>query len=176
MGDPQGLSPMGGALAARPRRLMVLGALLSIATLFAQPSLVLADVFSARTWEFHMTPSGEPNTDYCARSGVVDTARNYGQVNAYTNGGGAHDCVGSVNSLPAGWIGVAVEGIKNGASCGWSITYYSSSATDNWQLYATMCTNPAGLQDFTSKSIISAYDGISGYTNAVGPTSPIAQY
>lgn len=153
-----------------------IGALLAAGLVFAQPILVLADVFSARTFEINITPIGEPNTDYCARSGVVATARNYGQVNAYTNGGGAHDCEGSVNSLPAGWIGVRVEGYRDGGLCGSSAWFYSSVATDNWQLYATMCTNPAGSQNFHSRSFINVYKGDS-YTGAlIGPWSPVEGY
>lgn len=160
----------------RPLHWKTIMAFVSAWLVLSQPSLVAADVFSARTFETNLTPIGEPNTDYCARSGVVATARNYGQVNAYANGGGANNCAGAVNVLPAGWIGVRVEGYRDGAFCGTSMWSYTSSATDNWQLYATLCTNPAGSQNFHSRSFINVYTG-DAYTGAfTGPWSPVEAY
>lgn len=53
--------------------------------LLTQPGLVAADAFSAQTYEAWYDPIGaEPVTDYCARSGIVDIASNYGQILAYT--------------------------------------------------------------------------------------------
>jgi len=158
-----------------PRR-RVIAAITGAWILLAQPALVLADAYSAQTYEFWLDPAGsEPVTDYCARSGIVDVARNYGQVLAYDNGGGAHDCVGTVNSMPTGWIGVAVEGYRDGVYCATSQSYFNSSPASNWQLWATMCTNPSGIQNFQTVSLIFAYDG-SSYRTGVGPTSPAQGY
>ena len=143
--------------------------------LLAQPALVLADVYSAQTYETVFTPIGEPMTTYCARSGVVDTARNYGASYAYANGG-AHSCTSPVNYLPAGWIGVKVEGFRDGVSCGVSSWYYSSQVAWGWQLWITMCSNPSGSQDFQTRSWLRYYDGGAFYFQSFGPLSPIAAY
>jgi hypothetical protein len=158
------------------RKRHVFGAVMAVLLLWAQPALVLANVYSAQVWEWNLTPIGEPNTDYCARAGMVDSARNYGQVLAYTNGGGSHDCLGATNSLPAGWIGIKVEGFRDGGLCGTSSYYFSSQAASNWQLWITLCSNPAGNQNFQSRSFINIYTG-AGYTGGItGPFSPVAQY
>jgi hypothetical protein len=159
----------------RGRIARLIGALAAALIILAQPAIVYADAFSSRTFEFWITPAGEPTTDYCARSGIVDVARSYGQINAYVNGGGAHDCVGTANSVPSGWLGVQVSGYRDGALCSTSSFYYSTSAANNWQLYVTLCSNPSGTQEFYSRSTIKAYDGQS-YWQSTGPFSPIQNY
>lgn len=157
-------------------RRRLVAALFGTWVLLTQPGLVVADAFSAQTYEAWYDPIGaEPVTDYCARSGIVDVARNYGQILAYTNGGGAHDCAGAVNSMPTGWIGVSVEGYRNGVFCSQSGVFTNSSPQSNWQLWATQCSNPAGVQSFQTVSLIFPYDGANYHTH-VGPTSPIGNY
>lgn len=154
----------------------LIGAVLGIWVLLAQPGLVLADAYSGVTFEAWYNPLGaEPVTDYCAKSGIVTTARNYGQILAYTNGGGAHDCAGAVNTMPTGWLGVEVEGYRNGLFCGQSDTFTNSSDASNWQLWDNACSNPSGFQLFQTKSLIFPYDGEVYHTH-VGPLSPGLQY
>ncbi len=154
-------------------RRRLIGATLGIWVLMAQTGMVSADSrYSGVTFEAWYDPIGaEPVTDYCARSGIVHEYRNYGQILAYTNGGGAHDCAGSGNTMPAGWLGVMVEGYRSGAFCGQSDSYVNSSAATNWQLWDTTCTNPSGSQNFYTISLIFPYDGDSYHTH-VGPQSP----
>jgi len=151
------------------------GAALGALLLLAQPSLVLADAYSPTVNRIVWTPTGEPETDYCARSGIVTTARNYAQVLAYVNGGGAHDCVGTANTLPSGWIGTRAGGYRDGVWCGVSGWHYSSQAATNWQLWVTMCSNPSGIQEFKTRGDITIYTG-SGYVSNTGPTSPAQNY
>lgn len=159
----------------RRRYWPVVGAVLAVWLLAAEP--VLADAFSARVWFAALTPAGQPYTDYCLRSGIVSTARDYGQINSYNNGGGAHDCAGPVTALPNGYIGVAVEGFMNGASCGQpSMFFYNTAPADNWQLYDTRCSNPPGTQNFQSLSYGSIYDGTRYFGPYSGPMSPSQPY
>jgi hypothetical protein len=149
---------------------------IAILVLLLQPASAFADVYSATVWLANRTPIGEQNTDYCTRAGVVDVARNYGAVYAYLNGGGPHDCLGTGHVLPAGWIGVKVEGFKDGVSCGISSWYFSSQAAWGWQLWITMCPNPTGQQQFQSRSYINVYLGDAYSGPFTGPISPVATY
>lgn len=165
-----------GQIGRRSRRhARLMGAAIGALLLLAQPSLVFADAFSPQVNRIIWTPTGEPETDYCARSGIVTTARNYAQVLAYVNGGGAHDCAGTVNSLPSGWIGTRAGGYRDGGWCGVSGWHYSSQAASNWQLWITMCSNPSGIQEFKTRGDITIYTG-SGYVSNTGPTSPAQNY
>lgn len=154
----------------------LVGAALVVAVLLAQPAMVLG-VQSAVVFVRNLDPIGsEPSTDYCATAGVVDTARNKGQVFAFTNGGGAHDCIGATNTLPAGWMGIELQGLMNGGTCGWSNTSFTSVATSGWTYWVTICPNPAGLQQFVTRSWINIYKG-DAYTGLNGgPFSPVASY
>lgn len=157
----------------RPWRLVA--AIAASWLILAHAGGVAASAWSAQTYETTYDPYGaEPNTDYCSRAGIVDTARNYAQVLAYLAGGS--DCIGTTNQLPSGWIGVEALGYLNGSLCASSGFYYSTQAASNWQLYITLCSNPAGSQSFRTASIISFYDGTSGYRNYVGATSPTQSY
>jgi hypothetical protein len=146
-----------------------------ITSLIGQPAVVLADVYSGQTFEVAFAPVGEPVTDYCSKAGVVDTARNYGASFAYRNEG-AHDCGGTTNPLPAGWIGVRVDGLRDGASCGTSSWYHSSQSAWGWQVWIAMCANPSGSQEFRTRSWLRYYDGSEFYFQSQGPLSPIASY
>lgn len=161
------------------RRIAKVGTAIGMAwLLIAQPAAVLADDrFSGQIFSTDEQPTGEPVTDYCQRAGIVHTARNYSQILAYTNGGGAHDCAGAVNTLPSGWIGTRSQGFMDGSSCGMSAASYNSSAASNWQLWVTMCANPAGLQEFRARAYGRIYDG-SDYVggNWWGPISPIHEF
>jgi hypothetical protein len=144
----------------------------------AQPGLVLgAEYFSAQVFIFNHTPAGELNTDYCARAGVVDTARNSSQVLAYANGGGAHDCAGTVNQVPAGWLATKAVGFRDGQYCAGSSYYYNTSPASNWMLWITLCSNPSGTQLFKTAAYSRAYNGEDGYWNLGNyPISPNAPY
>ncbi len=115
---------------------------------------------------------GEPNTDYCGRSGVYHTALHYAQVLAYANGGGPNDCIGTVNQVPSGWIGMRAQGIRDGASCGYSGYWYNDYPASNWQAWVNICSNPAGSQNFRTAVTIKYYTG-QYYFIDFGPTSPI---
>jgi hypothetical protein len=147
-----------------------------VSALLAMPPTVMADAFSAQVYRMNHTPTGEINTDYCSRAGIVDTARNSSQVLAYA-GGGAHDCLGTVNQVPAGWIATKATGYRDGAQCATSSYYYNTSAASNWMLWITLCSNPSGPQEFKTSSWIKAYDGAGFYWEACcWPVSPIAVY
>lgn len=153
-----------------------IGAFLAISVLLAQPTLVAAQVESAMTFEDQFNPTGpEPATTYCAQSGVVENGRSKGKAIAFL-GTAQYVCSGSANVLPAGWLGVSVQGLRDGVSCGYSPWSYSSSATSAWTLWSTECSNPSGLQSFRTRSFIRAYDGEEDYFTYTGPLSPAASY
>jgi hypothetical protein len=160
---------------ATARRL--LGVVFAIVLLTTQSAVVVgAEAMSGQTFEAWYDPLGaEPVTDYCARSGITDIARSIGQILAYTNGGGAHDCVGSGNTMPTGWLGVSVEGYRNGVFCGQSSVYTNTQPAWNWMLWINVCSNPSGLQNFQTRSLIFPYDGEDYHTH-VGPMSPALPY
>lgn len=151
--------------------------IIALSAALVLPSPVAADAFSAQVYIFTRDPVGEVSTDYCSRAGIVDVARNSSQVLAFLDDAGAGNCAGSVNQVPAGWIGTKAQGYRNGVLCGTSGWYYNTDPASNWQLRITLCSNPAGNQEFSSSSWIRAYTGQGGYwENCCWPVSPRLNY
>jgi hypothetical protein len=148
-------------------------ALLACFVILAQPASVAATAYSALTYSFTWTPAGYPQTSLCQQAGEVDVNRNNGtaQSRSYNT-----SCAGSARTLPSGWLGINLDGYRDGAFCGSSGYYYSSSATWSWTLWVTLCSNPSGTQSFTTKARGVGYDGSSGYWSGATTTSPAQNY
>lgn len=108
------------------------------------------------------------------QSAILDVARNYGQM-VSKNYLGTSSCGGANRTLPSGYLGIGVEGYRNGALCGFSGIYYSNVATSAWQLWITLCSNPSGTQDFYTRAIGYGWSG-SGYVQSSGVYSPSQNY
>jgi len=143
--------------------------------LLAQPASVAATAYSAVTHKFLWTPAGYTLTNLCVQAGEVDVNRNYGQAQAWVFSGSTN-CSGTTRTLPSGWLGVFVEGYRDGAYCGSSGWYYSSQATWAWQLWITLCSNPSGQQSFVSYASGAGYDGSTGYYRSSPVASPAQNY
>jgi hypothetical protein len=143
--------------------------------LIAQPvALVRADDrYSAKIFDINIQPIGEESTDYCQDAAILHTAQNRSAIYAYISTGGTHDCVGSGNYLPSGWIATQAQGFKDGASCGWSGWHYSSQSAYGWILWINLCSNPAGSQDFRTRAYGRIYSGSDYIPSQTGPSSPI---
>jgi len=146
-------------------------ALVVAAYVLALPAGVSATRYSNVTWFLNWIPSGFPATELCGQSGIVDTARNYNQALSKVWNYGA---CGASRVLPATFLGSAVYGYRDGNYCGNSGYYYSTVATAGWQLWATMCSNPAGSQSFHTVGTSLGKAG-SGYL-AGSVTSPAQSY
>ena len=143
------------------------------AILVAQP--VFATAYSIWKYGLSMDPHGsEPDTDYCARAGIIDNFVNQGAVRAYLNGG--NDCVGTFNTLPSGWLAVKAFGFRDGSFCGETSMQWSNQATYSWAVWSDLCSNPSGSQEFRTYAWGNAYDGIGGEEVIGGLYSPNQNY
>lgn len=147
-------------------------ALVIVGLVFAQPVSVAASAYSSVTNVFDLTPPGYGMTSLCGQAGIVDVASNYGQSISKNYVAGA--CSGASKTLPSGWLAVENWGYKDGAYCGTSGRSYSSVATAAWQLWISLCSNPAGTQSFNTRVWATAWVG-NGYLG--GPVlSPSQNY
>lgn len=151
----------------------VLALLAAVALVAGRPVPVQATAYSLLTYVNHWIPPGFPDTSLCGQSGMVDTARNYNQV--VSKNYVANSCSGGNRSLPSGYLGTQVAGYRDGAFCGISTAYYSTTNTSAWQLWITLCNNPAGTQVFYSRGWPYGWNG-SSYVTGLGVTSPSQNY
>ncbi len=122
-------------------------ALFGMAILLSQPASVAASADSLMVYTGIWLPPGQgSNTSVCIQAGIHDVAQNYAQI-AIRNYI-ANSCVGASRNVPSGYIGTQLYGIRDGSTCGVTAIYYSNVTTAAWQLWATMCSNPAGVQAF----------------------------
>jgi hypothetical protein len=54
----------------------------------------------------------------------------------------------STTTLAPGWLGVKLQILRNGSFCGGTDFEYSSSFTSLWGITGTLCSNPAGWQEW----------------------------
>lgn len=145
-------------------------ALLCVGLLLAQPASVAASAYSPVTSRFTWIPPGYTSTAMCDQSGILDTAVNYNQALSRTTTACSY-----IKNLPAGYLGSEVGGWRDGSFCGVSGVYYSTSTTSGWQLWATMCSDPSGLQEFWTTGWAYGWNG-SDYNLSAGLTSPHQNY
>jgi hypothetical protein len=112
-----------------------------------QPASVAASADSLLVYSAQWLPPGQStNTSVCVQSGIHDVAQNYAQIVIKNYVAGS--CSGANRNVPSGYIGTQLYGYRDGSSCGSTAVYYSNVSTSAWQLWATMCSNPAGVQTF----------------------------
>ena len=151
----------------------LLGALLGLWILLAQPAAILASAYSAMNYGGQWFIPGGGQASKCGQSGIVDVARNYMQTVSrnYISG----SCSGASHSVPSGYLGTSLYGYKDGSGCGYSGIYYSTVATSAWQLWITMCSNPSGTQTFYTLGYGWFYN-TGGYDLIGGFQSPSQNY
>lgn len=121
---------------------------------------------------FNVGPEG--TADMCLRAGIIDIARNHGHIRSYA-GGAPTGCTGDANVLPSGWLGVTLDGYRDGGFCGTTNYIYSNVATWGWIVEANLCSNPSGLQGFHTTTWGRVFNG-GNYVQIGGRTSPIQNY
>lgn len=148
--------------------------LATLAVLLVASQPVLGTAYSIWAYRLSMDPAGaEPDTDYCVRAGIIDTVINQTGIKAFENSG--DDCDGPLNNLPATWLGSNAYGYRDGSLCGTTGYWYSNVVAASWQVLDNLCTNPAGPQEFRTKSFGRAWDGDS-YRTLDPVFSPFQNY
>lgn len=133
-------------------------ALLGLMLILAQPVSVAATAYSPMNYGAKwLVPGQGVYASACGQSGIIDTAQNYFQIAVRNWISGS--CAGASRNVPAGYIGSSLYGFRDGSNCGGTSIYYSTVTTAAWQLWATMCSNPAGLQDFKTLGYGWYWDG-----------------
>jgi hypothetical protein len=144
-------------------------AVLLVLVFYLQPATVQASTYSSLTYVAKLWPPGysPPAASACEQAGVIDTARNYGQVQErdYVDS----SCSGSPHYVGTAYLGVKVGGFRDGALCGYSSYYWSTQPAFGWQLWITMCDNPSGTQQFATEVLGSFWDGYGYWREFVGP-------
>lgn len=146
--------------------------------MLAMPALVAADAYSAVTYRGSVYVSGYGTTRVCLEAGVgfstvSNSVWNFGMTYAFDGSGGYCD---GYRVLPAGWLGVTVDAYKNGAFCGTSYYYYSSSASAAFGRYSYgLCSNPSGSQEYYTVAWGKVYTG-DHYYQPNGIVSPSQNY
>ena len=149
------------------------GALIGVWLILSQPALVLGSAdsplnYGAKWW----IPNSGPYASVCVQSGIHDVAVNYGQIVIKNWVSGS--CSGSNRNVPSGFLGTSLVGYGP-SYCGATDTYYSNVSTSAWQLWASLCPNPSGLQSFHTLAYGYYWTGAS-YQFSGGWTSPSQNY
>lgn len=153
----------------RARRITALIAALGLAAL---PVTAMGSAYSALTYRLSWYPPFYSHASLCAQSGVVDTATHYAQAVSMYYVAGA--CSGGNMGVPSSYIGTQIDAYSDGAYCGSTSVYYNTSFTSAWQIWSSMCSNPAGLQTFQTYG--SAYGWNGSYYIGGGVWSPTQSY
>jgi hypothetical protein len=151
---------------------------LTLLLLAAVPGSVTATAYSTLRYQDLWKPPGQSTwRTVCVQAGMVDVARNYGQIVVFSNS--AQNCTAPNYSVPSGWIGTHLDGWRSSGGvdtyCGDTGIYYSTSATSAWQLWSYLCSNPSGTQSFFGYAHGVFWNG-SGYTYTGNVLSPSQNY
>lgn len=113
-----------------------------------QPAMVKATTYTAVIYSFtYINPRAGGWSDFCYKSGLVNPIQNYGFV--WNQLGGPPDtCHNQDKPANPASIGVLVRGYVDGVFCGEFGYSTNSQWTAAWQVWATLCSNPSGLQFF----------------------------
>jgi hypothetical protein len=138
-------------------------------------SVVYANAYSVNTFYLQANVPGYAGlTDICVLSGIETGPNQTGVTTSYFHNT-SHCQASDQRALASGYLGTQVEGYKDGLFCGRTSFLYSTSTTHYWQVWASLCSNPAGVQDFDTRTYSKVWNG-STYTLTGGQWSPIQQY
>jgi hypothetical protein len=138
-------------------------------------SAVLASAYSPRTFVLRLSITGySGQTDICLLAGIESGASNTGVVTSYF---ADYPWCQAADQRPlgGGYLGLKLWGYKDGAYCGNTAWHYSSTTTHYWQIWSSLCPNPAGLQDFNTLASGKVWDG-DEYLVPPNITSPSQSY
>jgi hypothetical protein len=154
------------------RRAGFSGAVLLLAMILSTTIVAAGNAYSARTPAIRWDIPGYGTTDVCKLAGIENIARNTGVATAHVPSAGG---CGTPKDLGAGYLGVKISGYRDGSLCGTTTWSYSSSTTDYWQIWSTLCSNPAGSQAFHTVATVRVFVGGS-YVTSTTVTSPNQNY
>jgi hypothetical protein len=128
-------------------RRKLVGAMFCISMILAQPASVAATAYAPLTYSNKWWIPGQGvYASVCMQPGIIDVAQNYSQIVIKNWISGS--CSGANRNVASGFIGMQLQGLRDGSVCGTTSVYYSTVSTSAWQLWATMCSNPSGSQSF----------------------------
>jgi hypothetical protein len=157
----------------RSRRLGLMATIAGTAILMF-PTLAYAGyATSGNLYRATVSVSGYGTVRVCLEATITTNGTNIvmngGSTRVYDTSG--LNCDGSW-SLPTGWIGVTLDGYRDGSFCGTSGYEYTSQATWQKTYSENTCTDPAGSQAFNTVVFGRVYNGSSGYHNIPGVSGP----
>lgn len=124
---------------------------------------------------------GNQGTRYCARAqskigNSADPADAQGWVrSAYWD---PTSCEGTAAlQVAPGWLRVRADEYRNGAFCGQTSTYESSTSTSLFGVGGVVCSNPSGIQSFHAVGVGFVYNAQTGnYAGSAAIASPAQSY
>lgn len=103
------------------------------------------------------------NISACMEAVIADVADFRGYAYAKQPGG----CTNAVN-VPAGYLGVNVNGYINGNYCGQTGRFYNAVTSSYMSVGGAICGNPPGPQTFHTTAVSFFYKGPQGYPHNNG--------
>lgn len=161
-----------GALLMTSPRISGAIAVLVALLVAANPSVTLAG-YASSGQQYRETDwvNGYGYIRSCLEAVITTTstyATNEGANYSRDNSGGVCD---GAETLPAGWLGVTLDGYRDGSFCGTTNYYYSDSATAGFGVTTSLCSNPSGTQEFHTTVFGRIYMG-AGYLDISGIAGP----
>lgn len=138
------------------------------------PMIVLAGyATSGNTYRSTVSVSGYGSVRVCLEASISTNGTNIilnGRATRVYDNSGAN-CDGA-RSLPTGWIGVTLDGYRDGAFCGTSGYEYTSGTNYQKDYQENTCSDPAGSQAFNTAVFGRVYNGTTAYHNIPGISGP----
>lgn len=135
----------------------------------------LANAYSANTFKLATSiPGYSGSTDLCLLSGIETGPSNTGVITSYFSNP-THCQASDQRPLASGYLGVYLQGLRDGFVCGNTGWIYSNVNTHYWQIWSNLCSNPAGSQSFDTLTSGRVWTG-SGYTGMPSQWSPTQNY
>ncbi len=157
----------------RSRRPGLVATVVGIAILMLQSTVLAGSATSTNLYRATVNVSGYGYHRVCLEATITTNG-----TNIITNGGSTRvydnlpgNCEGSRN-LPIGWIGVTLDGYRDGSFCGTSGYEFTSSATWQKTYFQNTCSDPAGSQAFHTNVFGRVNNGNGGVHNIPGVSSP----
>jgi hypothetical protein len=136
---------------------------------------VFASAYSLRTYKLSVQIPGYSGwTDACLLSGIETGGVNTGVITSYFSN--TPRCQASdQRPLATGYLGVFLWGYRGGSLCGTVGFIDSNTTTHYWQYWSTLCSNPAGSQEFKTLTSGQIWNG-NGYAGMGSQWSPGQNY